>query len=182
MNKPLHDESELFRLIASGDERAYEIFFELYKGRLLTFLTRITKSAEEAKELTQEIFVQIWRTRTTLTAIDTPGGYVFAMARNKALDYLRKVAADARMKENLWKAMERTRHLTEEEVIATESARIIQEAIYKLPEKRQTVFRLSRLEGLSHDEIALHLSISKNTVKNHIIASLKFIKTYLGHR
>ena len=181
MEKHIHDELILFRQIALGDEQAFEQLFELYKSRLVSYLTVFTKSTEEAKELTQEIFLKVWISREKLTAIESPQNYLFVMARNKALDYLRRASLDSRMRENLWRAMSEHQHSTEEEVFSNDSTRLVNEAIYKLSRQQQAVFRLSRMEGLTHDQIALQLSISKNTVKNHIVASIKFIKNYLAH-
>jgi RNA polymerase sigma-70 factor (ECF subfamily) len=55
----------------------------------------------------------------------------------------------------------------------------LEQLVQKLPKKQQLVFRMSRFEGLSHQEIAQQLSISTNTVKNHLVSSLKFIKEEL---
>jgi len=179
LEKRLNDDSSLFRQIASGDERAFQQIFEQFRSRLLSYLTRITKSPEEAKELTQEIFLKLWINREDLARIDSPEHYIFVIARNKAVDYLRKAALDSRMRQRLWESISESRESTEAEIFADDSARLINEAIYKLSFQKQVVFKLSRMEGLTHDQIASQLNISKNTVKNHIVASLKFIKNYL---
>src|SRR5690625_6296154 len=57
--------------------------------------------------------------------------------------------------------------------------RLIQQSIRQMPPRRQLIFRLSREEGYTHEEIADKLNISKNTVKNHVVAALKDIKAYL---
>lgn len=75
----------LFRLIALGDECAFEQVFELYKSRLVSYLTVFTKSTEEAKKLTQEIFLKVWMSRQKLTDVESPQNYLFVMAKNKAL-------------------------------------------------------------------------------------------------
>ena len=181
MEKPLHNQLELFRLISLGDEAAFEQVFELYKSRLVSYLALFTKSTEEAKELTQEIFLKVWISREKLADIESPENYLFVMAKNKALDYLRKASLDSKMREDLWRSISQHQQSTEEELFAEERANLINEAIYKLSRQQQAVFRLSRMGGLTHDQIALQMSISKNTVKNHIVASVKFIRNYLSH-
>jgi RNA polymerase sigma-70 factor (family 1) len=181
LEKPLHDERSLFRSIASGDEHAYKQIFEMFSVRLLSYLIRIIKSPEDAKELMQEIFLKLWVNREGLAAIESPRHYIFAIARNKAIDHLRRIALDLKMRQKLWESINELSDSTEEQVFANDSARLINEAIYKLSVQKQAVFKLSRMEGLTHDQIALQLSISKNTVKNHIVASVKFIKNYLIH-
>lgn len=173
------DERSLFCRIASGEEEAFEQIFERFRARLISYLTRITKSPEEAKGLTQEIFLKIWANRECLAEITEPQHYIFAIARNKAIDYLRKAALDSRARQILWESIRQQQDSTEDEVFANDSDRLIREAICKLSAQRQVVFRMSRMEGLTHDQIASQLKISKNTVKNHIVASLRFIKDYL---
>lgn len=179
MERGLHDDRELFQQIASDDERAFQQIFERFRSALLSYLVMFTKSSDEAKELTQEIFLKLWLNREHLSGVESPQHYIFTMARNKAVDYLRRAALDSRMRRNLWESIKEHRSVTEEQVFANEKSRLVDEAIYKLSLQKQIVFRLSRVEGLTHDQIAVQLNISKNTVKNHIVASVKFIKDYL---
>lgn len=179
MEKRLYDDRTLFQRIACGDEQAFEEIFYRFRSGLLSYLVRFTKSTDEAKELTQEVFIKLWSNREHLSGVESPRHYIFTMARNKAVDFLRRAALDSRMRRHLWESIKEFRSSTEEQVFANDKSRLIDEAIYKLSHQKQTVFRLSRVEGLSHDQIAIQLNISKNTVKNHIVASIKFIKDYL---
>jgi RNA polymerase sigma-70 factor (family 1) len=181
LERRLDDDRALFRQIAFGDEYAFQQFFERYRSRLLSYLIRVIKFPEDAEELTQEIFLKVWINREFLAEVESPSHYIFVMARNKAVDYLRKSALDSRLRQELWKIINAHQNPIEEQVFADDSARLINEAIFKLSHQKQAVFRLSRMEGLTHDQIAVQLSISKNTVKNHIGASVKFIKNYLIH-
>jgi RNA polymerase sigma-70 factor (ECF subfamily) len=179
LEKDLQDDRTLFDQIASGDEFAFQQIFEKFKTALTSYLYRFTKSPDIAKDLTQEIFLKLWINRECLSGIESPQHYLFVLAKNRAVDHLRRVALDLRMRETLWGSIIGNRNPTEEEVYAEDSARLVNEAIYKLSNQKQTVFRLSRIEGLTHDQIAVQLHISKNTVKNHIVASVKFIRNYL---
>jgi RNA polymerase sigma-70 factor (family 1) len=181
LEKMERDDRVLFCQIASDNEQAFQEVFTRYRSRLVSYLMRIAKSPEAAKELTQEIFLKLWINRKILASIESPQHYLFVIAKNKAIDYLRKVSLDSRMRQHLWQSIDENRNFAEEEAFTKETARRINEAIDKLSVQKQTVFRLSRSEGLTHDQIAMHLSISKNTVKNHIVATLKFIKDYLVH-
>ena len=69
----------------------------------------------------------------------------------------------------------------EEHITSSESSRLIQEAITLLSPQRQLVYRLSRLQGMNHQEIARKMSLSRNTVKNHLVQSLRFIRSYLDN-
>lgn len=73
------------------------------------------------------------------------------------------------------------RNITDETLLARESERLINEAIAKLPQQRQLVFRLSKQDGLTRDQVAEKLQISPHTVRNHMAESIKFIRAYLKH-
>ena len=169
------------QMIALGDESAFRQIFERYNSRLVSYHTTFTKSREEAKELTQDVFVKIWMNREKLSAIEFPEKYIFTIARNSALDFLRRASVDSKMRESIWENLSEYQDLGEEQVSIDDRTGRIREAMHKLSRQRQVVFRLSRIDGLTHDQIALRLSISKNTVKNHVIASVKFIKNYVSH-
>lgn len=181
-DKSVHDDRALFCLIASDDEQAFKEIFTRFRPRVISYLIRITKSPSDAEELTQEIFLKLWANRQSLASVKLPEHYIFVMAKNKAMDHVRKAALDSRMRRNIWIAIRERSESADEQAIAFDAARLIREATAKLSSQRQTVLRLSRVEGLTHDQIAVQLSISKNTVKNHIVASTKFIRDYLSDR
>ncbi len=182
LNQTVQDDRALFSRIASGDEQAFKEIFTRFRPRVISYLTKITKSHVDAEELSQEIFLKLWSSRETLDTVKLPEHYIFVMARNKALDHLRKAALDSRVRRSIWASIRERAEAADEQAIGYDAARLIREATEKLSSQRQTVLRLSRVEGLTHDQIAMQLSISKNTVKNHIVASLKFIRNYLAGR
>lgn len=166
----------LFCRIASGDDRAFQQIFEHYRATVFSYLARVIKSREDAEELTQEVLFKIWTGRKGLIGIASPRHYVFVMARNIAIDYLRRAALDLRMRQRIWTAIKESANPIEEQVFANERAALIAEAIYRLSPQKQTIFKLSRMEGFTHDQIAVQLSISKNTIKNHIVDSIRLYR------
>lgn len=178
--RKLHSEKELFSSISGGDEQAFQLLFGMYKSRLHDFAFRILKSHEAADELVQETFLKIWACRETLVSIEQPEHYLFTVIRNKAIDQLRKIAQDRTLRQNMWKRISQPQNPTEEYLFEKESSQLVQEAFAKLSPQKQEVFRLSRYEGLNHEQIADQLHISKNTVKNHLVSSLRFIREHIS--
>lgn len=178
--RKLHSEKELFSNISRGDQEAFQLLFGMYKSRLHDFAFRILKSHEAADELVQETFLKIWASRETLISIEQPEHYLFTVIRNKAIDQLRKIAQDRILRENIWKRISQLQNPTEEYLFEKESNQLVQEAFAKLSPQKQEVFRLSRYEGLNHEQIADQLHISKNTVKNHLVSSLRFIREHIS--
>jgi RNA polymerase sigma-70 factor (ECF subfamily) len=176
------NEQLLFRRIAAGDECAFRQVFELYNGKLFTFILRLTKSKFTSAELIQDIFVKLWINRSRLARVGNPHAYIFAMASNRTMDHLRRVSAEAKILARMWQRISiEQQNSVEENFNAKESQGLIDKAVIQLSPQKQKIFRLSRYEGLNHQQIAFHLRVSKSTVKNHLVETLRHIRSYLHH-
>ena len=142
----------------------------------------IVKEDVYADEIVQDTFLQLWHSRERLDPQTNIKTLLFVICRNNSFNKLKVIR---RQRERFVAIGDKNLDSSlsfEEEPMAEKDLREALEAIIsKLPPKQQTIFRLSRIEGLSHKEIAEQLHISKNTVKNHVIAALKSVKTELNH-
>ena len=161
-------------------EDDFKCIFDTYKNRLYGYVLAIAHSGYAAEEITQEIFLKLWLCRDMLGQVDNMEAYVYTIARHKTLNYLRKAAYDARLMKELQSAMEPETNNVEEYSLKVEYEHIVKEAVARLSPQRRLVYQLSRNQGLNHEEIAGHLQLSQNTVKNHLVAALRFIRNYLG--
>ncbi|HVS97419.1 MAG TPA: RNA polymerase sigma-70 factor [Puia sp.] len=175
----LAEETRLFSQIAGGDETAFRIIFDRYRTGIFRFIFRMVKSELVAQELTQEVFVKLWAHREALAGITNPGGYIFIIARNKAINELDKIANDARLRKHLWHQLDEAQNSTEDQLDERESAGVIESALQELSTQKQRIFRLSRHQGLSHEEIARQLGLSRSTVKNNLVETLKWLRMRL---
>lgn len=162
-------------------EETFTTLFESYKERLYYYVLSVAHSNYIAEEITQEIFLKIWLCRDELHKLDNPESYLFAIARNKTLNHLRKANYDDKLIEDLKNRMKPSANDVEEHLTLSESDRLLQEAITLLSPQRQLVYRLSRNQGLDHQQIAQRMRLSRNTVKNHLVQALRFIRTYLDN-
>ena len=92
---PDFDEQDLLARAAQGDHRAFKRIFDAYQPRVYTFALHYLRSTHLAEEAVQEVFVKLWRKGSTLTAINDLQQYIFRVARNHALDSLRRQAVRA---------------------------------------------------------------------------------------
>jgi RNA polymerase sigma-70 factor (ECF subfamily) len=175
----LNTDRILLQRVANGDKTAFRQLFDLYKLRLFSFVLQMTHSKVDAEEIVQDVFAKLWEIRTDLVQVDYPGKYIYTIARNKTLNHLAKLARDRQLLQQVWLNVSQTDNSTEALLQAQESQRLIGEAINRLSLQRQTIFRLSREQGLTHEEIAVHLGLSKSRVKNILVEILKHIKDYL---
>jgi len=153
--------------------------FEEYNRQVYAQVYALAKSHYAAEELTQEIFIKIWQNREALNGVKNLDGYIYTIARNYALNYLRKAASDMRLANYLMKVAVIGCNDTESALQVSEYKKLIHTAVSKLSPQRRLVYELSKNNDLSYDDIASQLNLSKHTVKNHLLSALASIKGYL---
>ncbi|MBV7529766.1 RNA polymerase sigma-70 factor [Chitinophaga sp. sic0106] len=171
---------ELLTGIYAGSGEAYRYAFERYWDRVYAAALLLSKSPEIAEDITQDVFTMLWEKRDTLHAVNNLPGFLFISARNLIYSKLRKLHSQATYLEYQEQYFrESTRIEGAEEIYSRDLLQHLQQAILKLPPQQQKAFRLSRLEGLGHDEIATVMGISKVTVKSYIVQSLATLRKWL---
>lgn len=172
---------ELIERLIDGDHDAFATIYSSYVDKLYYFSLKLVKSTELAEELVQEVFIKIWKLRKTLNTELSFDAFLFRIVRNMAINNLKKVAYQNRVKEEIRIGRSATIYTTEAMVAYNETLAILENVLEKLPPKRQRIYRLSRIEGLDHDTIAKTLKISKNTVKVQMVKASKFVRERMIH-
>jgi len=180
--KSLYNEKELFRLIAEGDEEAFEQLFNLYVPRIHKIIYPVVRSETIVKDIAQEVFMHLWLGRDKLPAIEEPQHWIFRIAFNQSFRYLKKQDLLKRTHENMGIGQSGlgSSHETENAVNAAELDRLIQEAIRQLPVQGRRIFEMNRVAGRKPAEIAMELQISTQGVRNSLTRSGKFIRDHLS--
>lgn len=177
----IYNEKALFQQIAEGNEKAFKIIFDTYRSRLFYYISRFVKSDRVAEELVMDVFMKIWLGRELVTQIENFDAFLFRVAHNKSIDFLRSAAKDARLHELLWDEIQIAASTqADTSLLVQEYEEKIREAIALLSPQRRKVYQLSRQNDLTHDQIANQLYISKSTVNNHIVEAQRFIRNYLS--
>lgn len=179
LSLPIRYDKDLLRQIAEGNETAFKTLFERYRNKLYHYLHHIIKSREVAEEIVMDVFLKLWLGRKMVIEIDHFDAFLFRVAQNKAIDFLRSANRDHTLRSHIWEEMQAAAETADSRVICTEIETSIREAIQHLSPQRQLVYQLSREDNLTHDQIASRLNLSKNTIKNHIVESVRFIRGYL---
>ena len=161
--------------IAAGNVHAFEQLFFLYQPKMVSFLTGLTHDEELSRDMCQELFLSLWKDRARLAHVESISAYLYQMARFKVYDYFDHLeVTEQYVKEYLETNTEARSE--EEQLFARELQATIQAAVQQMPPQRQLVYRMSREKGLSNQEIALRLGISKRTVENHLTAALALLR------
>ncbi|WP_158563221.1 RNA polymerase sigma-70 factor [Chitinophaga silvatica] len=167
--------------VAAGNEKAFKILFEQYRGKLFNYISRFVKSETIAEELVLDVFMKIWIGRDLIAQVRNFDAFLFRIAHNKSIDFLRSAAGDKRLQELLWDKIDLADQIgADTGLMAQEYESKIRAAIALLPPQCKKVYTLSREEELSHDQIAQQLNISRATVNNHIVMAQRFIRNFLS--
>lgn len=172
-------EREIVEKVAKGDHQAFRIIFDEYKDVLYGYSYKLTKSNELAEEAVQEVFLKFWQNRRDLNADLSVKAYLYKITRNHLFNLLRNAAYDHKLKQQLFYNYQGAHYSTEDQLVYRDLETFKDKAIANLPPKMQLIFQMSRIQGLSHKEIAHQLGISQHTVKDQIVKALKSIKEYL---
>ncbi|HEX6429064.1 MAG TPA: RNA polymerase sigma-70 factor [Niastella sp.] len=175
----LHNEKDLIRLLAGDDEIAFRELFERYSDNIYGVALAYTKSPDTAEEIVQDVFVKIWMNRSKLQAVERFADYLFIVARNYILNYLRNNKKNKQFTALLSEHFGEYTTTPEDEFLLKESQKLIEQAVAALPPQQQMVYQLRRKQELSLEEIASQMNISRNTARNHLNQALKHIKEHL---
>lgn len=165
--------------ISEGDAWAFRQIFDAYSGQVYSLCIKLTKDAEQAKDLTQEIFARLWVKRKQLQGVYHFQGFLTTMALNLIRNQFRKKVLDLTNEAFLLSYFEESVPAPDKAMEFKEFQCMVQEAVDHLPPQLNRSFTLSRMAGMSHAEIARQMELSPLTVKSHIARALTFIRAYL---
>ncbi|MGH7406516.1 MAG: RNA polymerase sigma factor [Candidatus Methylomirabilales bacterium] len=167
-------DEELMRAVQAGDEAAFPLLYRRYERRLLAFLAPYVGDLARAEDLLQDTFLRVFRQRASYESRGAFRTWLFAIARNLALDHLRRLRS---RRESTSPLGEKSQAGGAPESLADpasdplgvlsgrHAARALQAALLELPEEDRAVILLSRLEGLRYREIAEVLGSTEGAVK-----------------
>lgn len=174
------EEKELLIRLIEGDSKAFEAIYNFYVERVYYFSYRYLKNAEDTEEIVQEVFTKIWENRKNIKIDMSFSGYLLTTAKNTIFNEHRKKVNHQAYCTYIIHYLQSNMHNVEKEIIYKDLMELVEKTIKKLPPKRQEIFRLGRMQGFSHKEIAEKLSISEKTIETHMRLALRDIKSALG--
>ncbi|EOR96398.1 putative RNA polymerase ECF-type sigma factor [Arcticibacter svalbardensis MN12-7] len=164
--------------LIQGDINGLEYMYNRYYSEIRTFLIPYCRYDEDAEELTQDTFLKLWEFRNKINGDQNTRNLLFTIAKNKALDEIRKFkTVEAKLNQI---RLEKEQHFsTMDEVVLADYQRILQSALSKLPKRNLEIFHLSRSEYLSNKDISLELNISVKAVEKQITKTLAILRVFL---
>lgn len=169
-------DKEILYSLKSGDHKAFHSIFLAYFGKIKFFICSFVKSQEEAEELAQDVFMKLWENRAQIDPGKSFDSYLYTMTRNTAFNFLKHKLVENAYSEQVYCSEPDFAQDPETIWYARELELLIAMKVEQMPEKRKEIFKLSRHKGLSNEEIAQTLSISKKTVENQLSLALSELK------
>lgn len=173
-------DEELFFLVKNDDETAFNVLFERYRSKLYYYLLRHTKSPEIAEEIVIDIFMKLWQGRALADKITSPAAFFHKVGYYKAMDILRTTSRHSRLRQLYIDRLDTAGEDTPVDILMDcEARKLLQQAVQQLPPQRKLIYQMSREEGLTHDQIAEILNLSRSTVNNTIVSASRSIVQFL---
>ena len=147
-------------------------------SKLLRFAIQLTKSEDEARDVTQEVFLKLWQKRDTLKEIENIEAFAMRMTRNKCFDVHRsKRSVSIENQQASWK--ESSEFDLNEKMELSENAFMIRKFIGKLPALQKQIMQMRDIDQLDYDEIAELTGLKINAIRVNLSRARKKIKDEL---
>jgi len=171
--------------LAQGDSGAFETLYDRYASLVYSISLRISRQPTSAEEIVQDVFLLLWRNAARYQASRGPlGPWLATVARNRALDYLRRSPERQRRHEesgNLDLPGSVAAPHLELLIDDARRAQLVRACLRELPEPQRRAIELAYFEGMTHTEIAAALSEPIGTVKTRIRSGLIRMRESLGN-
>ena len=176
-----NNDVELLEAIAAHDEAALAQLYDRYRAILFGLLMRILNNREEAEDVLQELFLQVWRRASDFDENrGRPFTWLVTMARSRGIDRLRALASRERV------AVAGARDEAEivsdaaSDAFLSEQRGLVTNALAQLPDEQQQPLMLAYFEGLTQSEIAARLGAPLGTVKTRMRTGLMKLRELLA--
>lgn len=189
--KPLQDDA-LIRRAAAKDAEAFEQLMLLHEKSVYNICYRMSNSADDALDLSQEVFLKLWRTLAQYQFDAAFTTWLYRLTQNVCLDHLRRekrrqhgsltLAAPELADEGEELSVPDPAPLPEEQVLFREQHETLQAAMAQLPAEQREVLQLRVVQGLAYEQIAEIMSLPVGTVKSRLSRARMQLKQQLQLR
>lgn len=180
MNMMEFEEYSLLKRLKEDDTSAFMQLYDHYHRPLYVYILRFVKIPGTAEDILQDVFLKVWEVRDRIKPDVSLNAYLYKISRNKVYKLLKEIG---KSEETRFKFLQQLGNYVEAPHLQLQWKQyheVLQQAISQLPPQRQRVFKLCREQGKTYDQAATELGISKNTIKEHMVAATRFIKEHIS--
>lgn len=163
--------------LKNRDKAIFEKVYDLYWSSLYISAFNVLRNKEQSEDVVQEVFSSLWNNAESLSILNL-NAWLFSAVRYQVFNVLRSGKVRTRF-ENLYIVEELTQNIGELKLVKEDLHRRMLEGIEQLPPRCREIFILSRIDRLSHHDIAVKLAISVKSVENQISIAQKKLRISL---
>lgn len=172
------DDYTLVSRLKAGDPSAFKLLFETHGRKIYHYAFRLLRDDSLCKDIVQDTFLHFWQHRDALEDDRSVVPYLYVSARRTIIDHWRKAATSKAFLDQLFHQIQVREEQTEAAVNLAELTRIIDTGMAQLSAQQRMIFQLSRDEGLTYQEIADRIDLSRETVKYHLVNALRILRDH----
>jgi len=166
----------IFKKIKDGNIEAFETLFRSYYEPLCRYAYQWVEDRDAAEEVVQDLFYILWKERQNLQIFTSVNGYLYRSVKNKSLQYVEKEKIREEYRNRYPEDTMIETYTPQDDLEYKELEEQIGEALHRLPDRRQKIFRMNRMDGKKYHEIAQELHISVKTVEAEISKVLQVLR------
>lgn len=171
-------EKKLLKALKKGDVKSFEFLFRFYYEPLVRYAAKFTRLDGEAEEIVQELFLKLWRDKKQIDIKKSIRAYLYRAVYYQCLQLIQKEKLKMKYQTDAQLNLSESEG-PEEWVKYQELNHRFFLLMNRLPLRMQTIFKMSRFQGLKYKEIAQQLSISAKTVEANMSKALKYFRIHL---
>ena len=179
-------EKKILKELKYGSKKAFEYIFKTYYDQLCRYAREILKNDDQAQDVVENLFLIIWEDRKKLDIHKSFRSYLYRSIYNACLNVIRKRKSENKYRDFFIHHADFSKthdygslSYPLSGIIEREMEEKLHEVFNELPPQCKKIFLMSRVDDLSHQEIADKLDLSLNTVKSQIMSALKRIRVAL---
>jgi len=165
-------DNTLMEEVKEGKVEKLAVLFEKYHVQLFNFFLRLTGNRGVSEDLVQDVFLRILKYRTTYRGQSKFTVWMYQIARNAHIDYLRKSKGELSL-DDQWDEVVETEPTPLDRLERGQDVKLLQEALARLPLKKREVLVLSRYQDMKYKDIAELFGCQIGTVKAHVHRAIK---------
>ncbi len=182
MSNPDDIQKWIHELALKDSQEAFRKLHITFYSRLHLFIYYYVHSEQVAEELTSDAFLSVWNNRKQLPEIRNFKSYLYIIARNLAISYLRKESGiKVDLEDSSLEALYQSHNNPETDLISAETMEKLNNAIQTLPEKCRQTYLLVRDHDLKYKEVSEILNLSIKTIESHMSLAISKLRTILSN-
>jgi RNA polymerase sigma-70 factor (ECF subfamily) len=184
----LERDAELMLRVRDGDSASFALLLERHRGPVIHFLYRMIQNQAVAEELAQEVFLRVYRSRTSYEPTAKFTTWLFRIATHLALNQIRDrrhdrslESLDAEPRDGIVRQLPDRESTVEQRLIREARLREVREAIEMLPVKQRAAVLMHKYQEMEYTQIAVVLSCSESAVKSLLFRAYETLRSRLAH-